>query len=70
MYEKEGVIYHVLDQAPKKIHKVKCSLNWNRREYTMSHHLSQHIISALFLKEFNKKTTSFHMGIEISTVDI
>ncbi|MBU5337233.1 alanyl-tRNA editing protein [Intestinibacter bartlettii] len=70
VYEKEGVIYHVLDQAPKKIHKVKCSLNWNRREYTMSHHLSQHIISALFLKEFNKKTTSFHMGIEISTVDI
>ncbi|WP_455542216.1 alanyl-tRNA editing protein [Intestinibacter sp.] len=70
VYEKDGVIYHVVDEKPKKIHKVKCSLNWNRREYTMSHHLGQHIISALFLKEFNKKTTSFHMGLEVSAVDI
>ena len=70
VYEKDGVIYHVLNNKPIKIHKVKCILNWNRREYSMTHHLAQHIISALFLKEFNKKTTSFHMGIEESCVDI
>lgn len=70
VYEKDDVIYHVLNTKPIKIHKVKCILNWNRREYSMTHHLAQHIISALFLKEFNKKTTSFHMGIEDSCVDI
>ena len=70
VYEKDDVIYHVLNTKPIKIHKVKCTLNWNRREYSMTHHLAQHIISALFLKEFNKKTTSFHMGIEDSCVDI
>lgn len=70
VYEKDNVIYHVLNSKPIKIHKVKCTLNWNRREYSMTHHLAQHIISALFLKEFNKKTTSFHMGIEGSSVDI
>lgn len=70
VYEKDDVIYHVINSNPKKIHKVKCSLDWDRREYSMVHHLAQHIISALFLKNYGKKTTSFHMGIEASSVDI
>lgn len=70
VYEKEDKIYHVLDKKPNKIHKVKCSLDYKRREYSMTSHLAQHIISALFLEEYNKKTTSFHMGIEGSSVDI
>lgn len=70
VYEKDGEIYHVLKSKPNKIHKVKCALDWNRREYSMVHHLAQHVVSALFLDEFKRKTTSFHMGIEGSSVDI
>lgn len=70
VYEKDGIIYHVTSTKPNKIHKAKCSLDWDRREYSMMHHLAQHVISALFLEEFNKKTTSFHMGLEGSSVDI
>ena len=70
VYEKDGEIYHVLKSKPNKIHKVKCALDWNRREYSMVHHLAQHVVSALFLDEFKRKTTSFHMGAEGSSVDI
>lgn len=70
VYEKDGEIYHVLKSKPNKIHKVKCALDWNRREYSMVHHLAQHVVSALFLDEFKRKTTSFHMGVEGSSVDI
>ena len=70
IYEKDDVVYHVLKSKPNKIHKVKCSLDWSRREYSMVHHLAQHIISALFLEKFKRKTTSFHMGIDGSSVDI
>ncbi|MGM9530241.1 alanyl-tRNA editing protein [Intestinibacter sp.] len=70
VYEKDGEIYHIIKTKPNKIHKVKCTLDWDRREYSMVHHLAQHVISALFLEEFKRKTTSFHMGIEGSSVDI
>lgn len=70
VYEKDDEIYHVVKSKPNKIHKVKCSLDWNRREYSMVHHLAQHVISALFLDKFKRKTISFHMGVEGSSVDI
>ena len=70
VYEENDKIYHVLDKKPNRIHKVKCEIDWDRREYGMQHHLGQHIISACFNNEYKAKTVGFHLGNEASTVDI
>lgn len=70
VYEDNGIIYHVMEKKPIKIHKVLCKLNWNRRVDGMQQHLGQHVLSGCFFKLFNANTVGFHMGDEISTVDI
>ena len=35
VYEENDKIYHVLDKKPNRIHKVKCEIDWDRREYGM-----------------------------------
>lgn len=70
VYEELGTIYHVMEKKPVKIHKVKCIVNWNRRLDGMTQHLGQHILSGCFYSLYNANTLSFHLGNEISTVDI
>ena len=70
VYEEDEKIYHVLDKKPNRIHKVKCEINWDRREYGMQHHFGQHVISACFNNEYKAKTVGFHLGSEAATVDI
>ncbi|WP_142415528.1 alanyl-tRNA editing protein [Hathewaya massiliensis] len=70
VYEEEDNIYHVLEKKPVKIHRVKCSIDWNRRIDGMQQHLGQHVLSGCFFKLFGKNTVGFHLGEEISTVDI
>ncbi len=66
VYEEEGIIYHVLNKKPIKLHKLKCSIDWERRRDGMDQHLGQHVLSGCF----NANTVGFHMGREICTVDI
>lgn len=70
VYEENEKIYHVLDKKPNRIHKVKCEIDWSRREYGMQHHFGQHVISACFKNEYNATTVGFHLGKDFSTVDI
>lgn len=70
VYEEDNKIYHILEKKPSRIHKVKCEIDWNRREYGMQHHFGQHLISACFNNEYNAKTVGFHLGQEFCTVDI
>lgn len=70
VYEEEGVIYHVLKKKLIKLHKLKCSIDWERRRDGMDQHLGQHVLSGCFYKIFNANTVGFHMGREICTVDI
>ncbi|WP_346877259.1 alanyl-tRNA editing protein [Clostridium sp. UBA5712] len=70
VYEEEGIIYHVLNKKPIKLHKLKCSIDWERRRDGMDQHLGQHVLSGCFYKIFNANTVGFHMGREICTVDI
>ena len=70
VYEEKDKIYHVLEKKPNKIHKVKCEIDWDRREYGMQHHFGQHVISACFNNEYKAKTVGFHLGQDVSTVDI
>lgn len=70
VYEKEGIIYHVSEKKPMKIHKVKCSIDWEKRFDNMQQHLGQHILSSAFSSLFNGNTVGFHLGKEHCTVDI
>lgn len=70
VYEEGSNIYHVMEKKPSKIHKVKCSIDWDRREDGMHQHFAQHVLSGCFFKEFNANTVGFHLGTDFSTVDI
>nr|UWI48712.1 DHHA1 domain-containing protein [Clostridioides difficile] len=70
VYEEDEKVYHILNKKPIKIHKVKCSIDWDRREDGMHQHFGQHVLSGCFFKTFNANTTGFHLGNEYSTVDI
>ena len=70
IYEKDGVVYHVTEKKPIKIHRVKCEIDWNRRFDGMQQHFGQHVLSGCFYTLFNVNTVSIHLGEKISTVDI
>jgi alanyl-tRNA synthetase len=70
VYEEDGIVYHVTKTKPIKIHKVKCSIDWDKREDGMNQHFGQHVLSGCFFKLFNANTVGFHLGKEFSTVDI
>lgn len=70
VYEKNEIVYHVVEKKPIKIHKVKCIIDWERRLDGMHQHLGQHVLSGTFFNLFNANTFSIHLGSDISTVDI
>lgn len=70
VYEQNGIVYHVTSRKPIKIHKVKCSIDWERRLDNMQQHLGQHILSTAFAELYNGSTSSFHLGKESCTIDI
>lgn len=70
VYEKNEVVYHVLEKKPIKIHKVKCVIDWERRLDGMHQHLGQHVLSGSFFNLFNANTFAIHLGSDVSTVDI
>nr|WP_312288722.1 DHHA1 domain-containing protein [Clostridium chromiireducens] len=70
IYEKDEIVYHVVEKKPIKIHKVKCSIDWDRRRDGMHQHLGQHVLSGAFFNLFNANTFAIHLGSDISTVDI
>lgn len=70
VYEEHGTIYHVLDCSLNKGQEVSCLIDWDRRLEGMQQHLGQHVLSGCFFKLFNANTVGFHMGSDISTVDI
>lgn len=70
VYEKDEVVYHVVEKKPIKIHRVKCIIDWKRRLDGMHQHLGQHVLSGAFFDLFGANTFAIHLGADISTVDI
>lgn len=69
VYEEGEKIYHVVKVKPIKIHKVKCSIDFEKRYDYMQQHLGQHILSACISNLFNANTIGFHLGNEYATID-
>jgi alanyl-tRNA synthetase len=49
---------------------VHASVDWTRRIDHMQQHTGQHLLSAAFVELFNFHTVSFHLGRDISTIDL
>jgi alanyl-tRNA synthetase len=45
-------------------------IDWPRRFDHMQQHTGQHVLSAAFDKLFGARTVSFHLGAEVSTIDL
>jgi len=70
VYEKNEKIYHVVGVKPLKIHRVKCTIDFDMRYNYMQQHLGQHILSACISDLFNATTIGFHLGINSTSIDI
>lgn len=69
--EIEGEIRHYLETPLKNEPKeVEGEIDWKRRFDHMQQHAGQHILSASFETLYGYKTIGFHLGNEISTIDI
>ncbi|MEF9951121.1 MAG: DHHA1 domain-containing protein [Clostridium sp.] len=70
VYEEDSIVYHVSKEEPKKTDNVKCSIDYDRRIDGAQQHLAQHILSGCFYDYFSANTVGFHLGADVSTVDI
>ncbi|MGD6872512.1 alanyl-tRNA editing protein [Sutcliffiella horikoshii] len=69
--EINGEIRHYLGQPlPESIKVVKGTIDWERRYDHMQQHAGQHLLSATFEELFSYKTKSFHLGKDVSTIDL
>jgi alanyl-tRNA synthetase len=49
---------------------VRGAIDWRRRFDHMQQHTGQHLLSAMFQERYGLPTVSFHLGSEISTIDL
>jgi len=50
--------------------KIKGQINWSRRFDHMQQHSGQHILSQSFYELFGAETLSFHLGQEVSSIEV
>jgi alanyl-tRNA synthetase len=63
-------IVHVLSALIPRDSTVTGEIDWDRRFDHMQQHTGQHVLSAAFDRLFDNRTVSFHMGAELSTIDL
>lgn len=63
-------IVHVLSTPLPHAAAVTGDVDWARRFDHMQQHTGQHVLSAAFDRLFDNRTVSFHLGAELSTIDL
>jgi len=69
----DGRIAHVVDgrdRPPAAGSAVTGEIDWIRRFDHMQQHTGQHVLSAAFDRLFKVRTVSFHLGADVSTIDL
>ena len=64
-----GDVIHLTEQ-PVPIGPAAGAIDWPRRFDHMQQHTAQHILSAAFIETAKFDTVSFHLGREVSTIDL
>jgi len=67
--QKKDGIYHILDKEIEP-GEYEVWIDENRRQDIAIQHTAQHILSAAFMEVADIETVSFHMGEELSTIDL
>ena len=67
--DEEDRIGHLLE-APIGATEVDGVVDWDRRYDHMQQHTGQHLLSAVLEELFAIRTVSFHLGSEVSTIDV
>src|SRR5512142_2916696 len=67
--DEEDRIAHLLE-APLVATEVQGLVDWPRRYDHMQQHTGQHLLSAVLEELFAIRTASFHLGSEVSTIDV
>lgn len=65
-----GVIRHYLSAGEAAVGSARLALDWERRYDHMQQHTAQHLLSALALRLFDWKTRAFHLGTDVSDIDL
>jgi len=68
--DEEGEVWHRVSKVLPPGAQVRGLIDAERRRDHMQQHTGQHLLSAAFVQLLNAKTVSFHLGEEISTIDI
>lgn len=68
--EIDGEVRHYVEEKLANIEKVSGEIDWQRRFDHMQQHAGQHILTAAFEELFQIHTVSFHLGKEVSTIDL
>jgi alanyl-tRNA synthetase len=67
--EEDGAIVHVLEHALREA-EVEGLLDWSGRFDHMQQHTGQHVLSAAFERVLDADTVGFHLGTDLSTIDL
>ena len=68
--EASGEVQHVIDGAVSVGDRVRGVIDWTRRFDHMQQHTGQHMLSAAFAHGHGVRTESFHLGADVSTIDL
>ena len=80
----DGTVWHVVEPRsenenenpeprtlnPEPGRAVRGAIDWPRRFDHMQQHTGQHVLSAAFERLFRVRTSSFHLGADVSTIDL
>ena len=68
--DESGEVWHRVSKVLPPGVEVRGVIDAGRRRDHMQQHTGQHVLSAAFVRLLNAKTVSFHLGEEISTIDL
>ena len=67
--EKNGIIYHTVDQKIEIGKEIFGKIDFEKRFSNMQHHTAEHIVSGLICSKYDAENVGFHMGKDAVTID-
>lgn len=68
--DEKGEVWHFVRKPLTAGTHVHGQIDWTRRFGHMQQHTGQHLLSAVFMRELQAPTVSFHLGETVSTIDL
>ena len=68
--DETGEVWHYVRKPLTSDTEITGKIDFDRRTDHEQQHSGQHLLSAVFLRELNARTVSFHLGAESSTIDL